>query len=388
MNLYKKYLDIIQEKINPSLFKTIPKIKEKKIVSSNLLNHEKANEFQDALNDDNTKILITIIGPPASGKSTLIKSIKRIFNNDVLLIDRDKILSDNAKDQGLNFDDLFIFPRDNDVKKDHPKYGKWIQHSNFIFGVWEKTHSANINAQKQLQEEIKNSVNTDKKVIIVDNININIQQRDKLLKNFIDSNDKKFYKIAIVISKDLIYRKDKNIKNKKMATLRTLKSYEGKNPITVTPKVVEKAIYAFQYPTEHEGYNLILNVDNVSRIFNKLLKRKINIDELIENTPLQKSFNNKTIQEFLYLINKTNFDKKLDFNVGFEEYFSDPNNFPQEIEKIKIIKKIQSMYPEIRKILIENGYPYDKPINVFLKQFKPFYYENFKNIIYFYENII
>lgn len=389
-NLFKRYITIIQEKTNVD-FASFKKIKEKQELNINnsILNQSEINEFETALKDDNKKIVIILVGLPATGKTTLTKSIKTIFNqNDVLLIDRDEILNDTAREFGLNFDDLFYIPRDTHEQLDHPKFGKWSRDIPSPFGGWEKIYKANSTATAKLNKTIFNSVNTDKKVILIDSLYINVFQRKKIISLFKNQKEK-FYTIAIVTNPNLNQKNENIIKNKKLVSYRTLKTLRENNPIIVTPSIIDTAANNFEYPSKKEGFNLILNIDNIDRIFTKLLKRKINIDKIISDSPLEKSFRNFKIRKFIDLIDKTNFDKKLNFNSGFRDHFSNQINIDsQNEENKKIIKKVQEMYPEIIDILIDNGYPKYKPIDTFLKELDAFYDYKFKNIIYFYENYI
>ena len=389
-NLFKRYMTIIQEKTNINL-SSLKKIKEKKEnldINSSILNQNEINEFESALKSDDKKIVIILVGLPATGKTTLTKSIKRIFNqNDILLIDRDEILNDTAKDFGLNFDDLFYVPRDTHEQLDHPKFGKWSSNIPSPFGGWEKVYKANSTATTKLNKIIFNSVNTDKKVILIDSLYINVFQRKKII-NLFKNQKEKFYTIAIV-TQPLNQKKENIIKNKELVSYRTLKSLRENNPIIVTPSIIDLAFNNFEYPSKNEGFDLILNIDSIDRIFTKLLKRKIDINKIIKDSPLEKTFKNFKIRKFIDLIDKTDFDKKLNFNSGFQDHFSNQINIDnQNEENKKIIKKIQEMYPEITNILIDNGYPKYKPIDTFLKELNAFYDYKFKNIIYFYENYI
>ena len=274
-----------------------------------------------------------------------------------------------------------------DKDLEHPDLGKWVKAHPSLhywkFGAWEKVQAANLEVTAALEQEIESSKTSNKKVIIIDMTNMNPFTRELMLKHF----NANFYKIAL----NLVSKIDNKAITflKKNAKFRSLKLSESGKPKTINDGVIDRMVGSYVPPSKSEKYDMMIDVDNIEILMKKISVSKL--DQKISETRMEKAFKNIKIKEFIELINLNNdFDKTLSYRQGFEKYYSDEKNIPQNVTR-DTIREIQKKIPKVKEILWNAGYvdkenkQIEKPIDLFLKEFIPFYSE-YKNLKYFYEN--
>lgn len=165
-------------------------------------------KFLKELVETKQPILILLIGPPASGKSTWIKNNRK---NEVI-ISRDNIVEELANKKGLSYSESF-----NDK---------------------ELQNEANQRLQKDIHFNFYNE-----KDIIVDMTNMNKSSRSKFL---ILGKQKNYYCIGIVfeVEKNELYRRSEQRKNE-----------TGKE---IPNEVIDSMLSRYEKPSEDEGFDEIL----------------------------------------------------------------------------------------------------------------------------------
>lgn len=205
-------------------------------------------------NGEKRKFFI-LIGPPSIGKSTWIKNT--FGSKKPYVISRDDIVDEVASEHGWTYDDLFVTPPpDAEIGSEDEKYGivekapSWMTWAKTVFsGVAE----ANDEVQTMFNQVV-GGIATIESDVVVDMTNMNAGARKSALKMIGDGD---FEKIAVVFefegSEDLI----KHVAQKRAEAAKRM----GKSK-TIPPEAFDRMFKSFGRPTNEEGFDQIVSVDN------------------------------------------------------------------------------------------------------------------------------
>lgn len=235
--------------------------------------HIKYNDFIRSINEsinipENKKALIVLVGPPAVGKSTWTK------NNfpDSYIINRDDIAEKIASDYGWTYDDMFATPPvdaqigDVDEKfgtvKEPPRWMTWVK------SVFSKVIEANGKVQQSMNKRIKGAVPSGKNIVI-DMTNMNAGSRKNALKA-IAGNEDNYYKIAV----DFKFQGAEETIKKMSAKRAEAAKRMGKSK-TIPEAAFDRMFSSYEKPTKEEGFDEIINVDNIEELKKALVENNI-----------------------------------------------------------------------------------------------------------------
>jgi predicted kinase len=152
-------------------------------------------------NNSSKKEMVVLVGPPAVGKSTFIKS--KFPPGDVFLVSRDDIVDDVAGSLGMTYDDMFEMPPESSaigsMVPGKEKFGvvlaapQWMR---WTTKVYSKIQEANNSINGRLEERFKRAVDSGKHVV-VDMTNMTVGARRGALK-YIHGKD--FFRRAVVFT--------------------------------------------------------------------------------------------------------------------------------------------------------------------------------------------
>ena len=214
--------------------------------------------------DENTENgngkLFVLVGPPSVGKSTWIKNYPEFQDETPYAINRDDIVEEVASSYGLTYDDMFAKPGpDENIGDENPKYGKVVesppQIQKFQMMSYDKVLNANNEINKLLEDKFANAANN--KYIVVDMTNMSKFARENALKK-LSPILPEHKKIAVVFNfkggEDLI---------KKMAQKRSDEYKSMGKSKTIPPEAFDRMFSSFQDVSPEEGFDDIINVDNI-----------------------------------------------------------------------------------------------------------------------------
>jgi len=222
------------------------------------------------------KKFILLVGPPSTGKSTYIK---QHFKTDYIIIERDKIVNDIAKEFGFTYDDCYEFPKEGMVVGDKdPKYGEVIEApdemNSRIKLLYDKVLEANIKIKETFTKTFEDAVASNQS-IVVDMLNMDKKTRTSILK-FIEGKAKEYEKIAIVFNnggeniKDTIFKLSK--KRQKEIEL-------AGGSKTIGEDVIDRIIGTYEEPAKDEGFNKIIFYDN-SKELAKIVSESVELKDI------------------------------------------------------------------------------------------------------------
>jgi predicted kinase len=165
---------------------------------------------------EHKKKLYILVGPPAVGKSTWIE--QNINKSNAYIISRDKIYED-VRDQ---------------------------------FGGINK--NALIEIDRRLKERFEGAKDS-KKDIIIDAPNLTANQRRLIIKK-LQLTENQYEKIAVVF----------NFKGQENIILENAEKRERETGKNISPRILKQFMLKFEDVQQQEGFNKIINVDNISSI--------------------------------------------------------------------------------------------------------------------------
>jgi|APGre2960657373_1045057.scaffolds.fasta_scaffold00201_34 predicted kinase len=204
------------------------------------------------------KKLFVLVGPPAVGKSTWIKNT---FKNKPYIINRDEIVDRVASSIGMTYDDMFVSPKpEEELGTENKKYGTVVKSPDFM--KWQPlSYSDVLEANKKINKLLKDSMSNATKAdsdIVVDMTNMTVDARKQAL-NIISGSDYK--KIAVVFNfqgaEDII-----KIISKKRSE--EIKANNGSK--TIPDHVLDRMMHSFQIVSLEEGFDEVVNVDNIDML--------------------------------------------------------------------------------------------------------------------------
>lgn len=235
--------------------------------------YTKFNNFINSINEsinipEGKKALIVLVGPPAVGKSTWTK------NNfpDSYIINRDDIVDKVASTYGWTSDDMFSIPPKSAIIGDtDEKFGtvinapKWMTWTDTVYS---KVREANKIIDEKLNKRIGYAVYSGKN-IIVDMTNLDSKSRKNSLR-IVKKHRDEYYTIAVIFKfqgfEDII----KKISDRRAKIARNM----GKTK-TIPHSSLDRIFSSYEKPTKEEGFDEIINVDNIEELKKALVENNI-----------------------------------------------------------------------------------------------------------------
>jgi len=216
--------------------------------------------------------MLILVGPPSVGKSTWIAS----NYPEAYVINRDEIVESVASSYGWTYDDMFATPPvDAEIGEIDEKYGtvkespSWMSWSDTIF---DKVFEANGKVQKLMNNKVSQAHPSNKDVV-VDMTNMNSNSRKNAMKA-IEGNEDDYHKVAV----DFKFKGAEEV-IKKMALKRAESAKRMGKSKTIPSDVFDKMFSSYSKPSTSEGFDEILNVDNIdvlkSALDNEIIKESI-----------------------------------------------------------------------------------------------------------------
>lgn len=206
--------------------------------------------------EEKTKKIFVLVGPPSVGKSTWISNTFSDF--DPYVISRDDIAEAVAGTREWTYDDMFVPPpKDSKLGDEDPKYGtvvqspKWMSWQPLSF---DKVLEANNEVQSRFMQRVAGAKGNS--LIVVDMTNMNASSRAAALKA-IDGNQDEYKKIAVVFEFEGAEELVQKIARKRAEAAKRM----GKAK-TVPPAAIQRMFSAFERPSMSEGFDEIVTVDN------------------------------------------------------------------------------------------------------------------------------
>jgi hypothetical protein len=262
------------------------------------------------------KSIYVLVGPPSVGKSTWIK---QTFDKiQPFVINRDDIVEKVAGQYGWTYDDLFQTPiKDIDKEGDkHEKYGTVIKSP--IGSRDPLSYDKVLEANKKVQDIFNQRVaqGKGKENIVVDMTNMSAGARKGALKA-IEGNEDDYHKVAVVFNfkgaEDII---------KKMAAKRSEEMKAQGKSKTIPPDAFDRMFSNFQQVSSDEGFDEVVNVDNIEKFKQSLAENKTN--------KMKKTLNEQ-LARMQKLAGITQDDK---FKLTLTEALNEDENISQEIQTL------------------------------------------------------
>jgi predicted kinase len=259
------------------------------------------------------RIIYVLIGPPAIGKSTLIKKITNPSNTFV--ISRDDIVENVANSIALTYSDMFVQPpNDAKIGDIDEKYGEIIQNPkniNYPKIVFSKIHKANDIVQTIFKKTMKSAKLSDKNIVI-DLTNMRVSDRiDKL--NIISNPED--IRIAVVFN---FKGKEKIIKAVAAKRAETAERM-GKSK-KIPDIVIDKMISKYEPPSPEEKYDKIIYSNTIPEL--KKFAEIKEVRKLIRNL-INESFSDGSEEEYVKRLKFLGIEKFEDL-VGRTVYYVKP----------------------------------------------------------------
>jgi predicted kinase len=218
-------------------------------------------------NQDQRNTLMVLVGPPSIGKSTWVEQNAP----DAFIISRDDIVNEVGQKYGLTYDDMFAAPEaELPVGHVDQKYGQVVPKPQGLppflpDKLWSKVLDANNEVTDVFNQRFPSAVSSGKD-IIVDMTNMSVGSREGILKNFGKGADN-YKKVAVVFNSqgsDL----QKAIKNIAARRAEEIKAQGGSK--TIPDEAFNRMFASYEPPTNAEGFEEIINVDDSERILKEL----------------------------------------------------------------------------------------------------------------------
>lgn len=210
--------------------------------------------------------MIVLVGPPSVGKSTWIES----NFPTAYVISRDDIVDKVASSYGWTYDDMFATPPvDAEIGDSDEKFGNVVpapQWMSWAKTVFDKVQEANGKVQQLMNSRVSGA-HASGQDVVVDMTNMTPGSRKSAMKA-IEGNEDKYHKVAV----DFKFKGAEDV-IKKMAEKRAEAAQRMGKSKTIPPNVFDKMFSSYQEPTEAEGFDEIISVDNIEN-----LKRALNDD--------------------------------------------------------------------------------------------------------------
>jgi hypothetical protein len=239
----------LQETYKPSL----------KIILKEMFEQE--NEPTESATDK--KRIFVLVGPPSVGKSSWIANT---FEEEPYVINRDDIVEDVASSYGWTYDDMFVNPPpDAQVGETDPKYGtvepapSWMTWAKTVFS---KVQEANNRVQTEFKMRVAGAPSSEQD-IVVDMTNMNAGARKGALAA-ISGQEGEYEKIAVVFEFEGAEDAIRNVAARRAEAAQRM----GKSK-TIPDAAFQRMFASFSRPTESEGFDQIVSVDN-RELLNKL----------------------------------------------------------------------------------------------------------------------
>lgn len=227
--------------------------------------------------------MIVLVGPPSVGKSTWIESN---FPN-AYIINRDDIVDKVASFSGWTYDDMFATPPvDAEIGDSDEKFGNVVAAPSWMTWaktVFDKVQEANGKVQQLMNSRVSGAHPSGQDVV-VDMTNMTPGSRKSAMKA-IEGNENKYHKVAV----DFKFKGAEDV-IKKMAEKRAEAAQRMGKSKTIPPNVFDKMFSSYQEPTEAEGFDEIISVDNIENLKRALNDDGDNLSETIINI-VRESFN-------------------------------------------------------------------------------------------------
>jgi GTPase SAR1 family protein len=244
--------------------------KSNNIKNVNLLAEQRYLQSKGLINEDlgdKKRKIVVLVGPPSVGKSTWTQ---KNFPN-AYIINRDDIVEKVASKYGWTYDDMFATPpADAKVGEVDDKYGEVIGAPSWM--SWAKTvFDKVLNANSEVQNLFNRRVgeaHPSGKDIIVDMTNMNPGARKGALKA-IEGNENEYTTVAV----DFKFAGAEEI-IKKMAAKRAEAAQRMGKSKTIPPAAFDRMFQSYVAPSNAEGFDEIISVDNISNLKNALLNEK------------------------------------------------------------------------------------------------------------------
>lgn len=235
----------------------IDKVNESKKMLTNIIKESIQRIFEDYA--DNKRKMIVLVGPPSVGKSTWIKSN---FPN-AYIINRDDLVDKVASSYGWTYDDMFATPPvDAQVGDYDEKYGnvvaapEWMTWAKTVF---DKVQEANKEVQQLMNSRVSGA-HPSGQDIVVDMTNMNVGSRKSAMKA-IEGYEGEYHKIAV----DFKFKGAEEI-IKKMAEKRAETAKIMGKSKTIPASAFDSMFARYEQPTEAEGFDEIVSVDNIENL--------------------------------------------------------------------------------------------------------------------------
>ena len=214
--------------------------------------------------------MIVLVGPPSVGKSTWIQSN---FPN-AYIINRDDIVEKVASSYGWTYDDMFATPpADAQVGDSDEKFGNVVAAPSWMTWaktVFDKVQEANGKVQQLMNSRVSGAHTSDEDVV-VDMTNMNAGSRKSAMKA-IEGNEGDYHKVAV----DFKFKGAEDV-IKKMAEKRAEAAQRMGKSKTIPPAAFDRMFSSYEEPSQGEGFDEILSVDNIESLKNSLNESIIKI---------------------------------------------------------------------------------------------------------------
>ena len=214
--------------------------------------------------------MIVLVGPPSVGKSTWIQSN---FPN-AYIINRDDIVEKVAASYGWTYDDMFATPpADAQIGDSDEKFGNVVaapSWMNWAKTIFDKVQEANGKVQQLMNSRVSGA-HTSGEDVVVDMTNMNAGSRKSAMKA-IEGNEGDYHKVAV----DFKFKGAEDV-IKKMAEKRAEAAQRMGKSKTIPPAAFDRMFSSYEEPSQGEGFDEILSVDNIENLKNSLNESIIKI---------------------------------------------------------------------------------------------------------------
>jgi len=210
----------------------------------------------EALEESERRKIFVLVGPPSVGKSTWVTNT---LGDDVYSINRDDIVESVASELGWTYDDMFVSPPDDsEVGESDTKYGNVVESPQWMTWqptVFDKVLAANGKVQQLFQQRVSGAVPSGLNIVI-DMTNMNADSRSRALQA-IEGSEGDFDKIAV----DFKFQGSESIITKVAERRSEAGKRMGKSK-TIPTAAFQRMFSTYESPTEDEGFDLVIDVDN------------------------------------------------------------------------------------------------------------------------------
>lgn len=219
-----------------------------------------------------------LIGPPAIGKSTFIKTMPE----GTLVINRDDVVQQVASHYGLTYDDLFILPPAEspigEIVPGYENFGKVIEAPEAIRGwaplVFENINKINLEVYHKMLELFKKAKTIKFPNVVIDMTNMTLESRSSILDKMGDKVHFRYIAVEFNISdpetKEVI---------KKAALIRRESDLKKGIKKTIPDSAFDRMFSQYVPPSYKEGFDKIIKIntiDNLKRFIEEDSKKNSN----------------------------------------------------------------------------------------------------------------